>query len=141
MRGDHCIKHWSVTQSTVALSSGEAKLGGLAKGSAQTLGLRTVGIDLGWTFKANLHSDATAAIGIARRKGVGKIRHLDTADLWIQERIKEKDLEVHKVLGTENPGDAFTKYVERALIQKHMARISLQPEDGRAASAPMISAE
>ena len=31
MRGSHCIKHWSTTQPTIALSSGEAELGGLCK--------------------------------------------------------------------------------------------------------------
>ena len=96
MLGGHCIEHWSSTQTTIALSSGEAELGGLAKGSAQTIGLRTVAADLGWTVGCRVFSDATAAIGIARRNGVGKIRHLDTTDLWIQERIREKDIEVLK---------------------------------------------
>ena len=139
--GSHCVKHWSSTQTTIALSSGEAELGGLAKGAAQTLGLRTVAKDLGWDLTASLHSDATAAIGIARRRGVGKIRHLDTADLWIQERIRAKELEVNKVLGADNPGDALTKYVERALVEKHMSRIGLFPEEGRAASAPKVTTE
>ena len=120
--GDHCIKHWSSTQTTIALSSGEAELGGLAKGAAQTIGLRTIAKDLGWNLTSCLHSDATAAIGIARRRGVGKIRHLDTADLWIQERIREKESDLPKVLGAENPGDAFTKCVERALVVKHTTR-------------------
>ena len=113
LMGGHCVRHWSKTQPTIALSSGEAELGGLAKGSAEGIGLCTVATDLGFRLKPCIHSDATAAIGIAKRRGVGKIRHLSTADLWIQERQREGDLEIAKVLGTENPGDALTKYVER----------------------------
>ena len=111
--GNHCVRHWSSTQPTIALSSGEAELGGLAKGSAQGIGLCTIAADLGWKLGPRIHSDATAAIGISKRRGVGKIRHLSTADLWIQERQREGDLEILKVLGADNPGDAMTKYVER----------------------------
>ena len=139
MLGSHCVRHWSATQPTIALSSGEAELGGLAKGSAHGIGLCTVANDFGFQLKPCVHSDATAAIGIAKRRGVGKIRHLSTADLWIQERQREGDLEIVKVLGANNPGDALTKYVERNLLEKHMCRINCFPEDGRAASAPQIS--
>ena len=141
MMGQHCVRHWSSTQSTIALSSGEAELGGLAKGAAHAIGLKNICVDLGWELEPCLHSDATAAIGIARRRGVGKIRHLDTADLWIQEKIREKALRLEKVLGLDNPGDAFTKYVERALVVKHMTRINLYPEDGRAATAPKVTTQ
>eukprot|EP00969_Alexandrium_andersonii_P157754 6971910-Alexandrium_andersonii.AAC.1 len=36
-----CIRdrHWSTTQKTIALSSGEAELAGIAKGAAEGLGL------------------------------------------------------------------------------------------------------
>ena len=34
-------------------------------------------------------SDAVAAIGIVRRQGLGRIRHLAVADLWVQQRAKE----------------------------------------------------
>lgn len=54
---------------------------------------------MGWSNNINVHSDATAAIGIARRKGLGKIRHLDTADLWIQDKIRSREINTFKVLG------------------------------------------
>ena len=37
--------------------------------------------DMGSKLPIVVHSDATAAIGIACRKGPGKIRHLDVTDL------------------------------------------------------------
>ena len=51
MRGKHCLRHWSSTQTTVALSSGEAELGGLCKGAANAIGMRSVSKDLGVSFK------------------------------------------------------------------------------------------
>ena len=53
----------------------------------------------------------SAAIGIARRKGLGKSRHLDVTDLWIQDRIKSKAIHLSKVAGAENVADILTKYV------------------------------
>ena len=34
-------------------------------------------------MRLTLKSDATAAIGITQREGLGKVRHLATADLWV----------------------------------------------------------
>ena len=70
MFGAHCVKHWSKTQSTVCLSSGEAELRGIGEGLAQALGLQSIARDLGMQWSIYLHSDATAAIGIARRRGM-----------------------------------------------------------------------
>ena len=84
MRGSHCIRHWSTTQATLALSSGEAELTGIAKGIAQAIGLRSIASDLGIQFSLKVRTDATAAMGMSRRLGVGKVRHLDTSLLWIQ---------------------------------------------------------
>ena len=49
-----------------------------------------------------VHSDATAAIGIARRNRLGKIRHLDVTDLWMQDKIRSKQISLLKVLGADN---------------------------------------
>ena len=141
MRSSHCLKHWSTTQPTIALSSGEAELGGLCKGAANGIGLRSVARDLGVTLNLEVRSDATAALGIARRLGIGKIRHLDTSLLWIQQKIKDKDLTVSKVLGADNPADVLTKYVDRATMDKHLATMGLEYESGRAASAPELAPE
>ena len=107
MMGSHCVKHWAKTQSTVTLSSGEAELHGICAGVAQALGLQSICKDLGFEYKIRIHTDATAAIGIARRRGMGKIRHLDAADLWVQEKIRTGACELFKIPGVDNPADAF----------------------------------
>eukprot|EP00969_Alexandrium_andersonii_P100904 4451240-Alexandrium_andersonii.AAC.1 len=41
----HAIKHWSTTQKTIALSSGEAELAGIVKGAAEGLGRAAIAQD------------------------------------------------------------------------------------------------
>jgi hypothetical protein len=91
-------------------------------------------------FSIRVRSDATAALGIARRLGIGKIRHLDTSLLWIQQKIKDGDLTVDKVLGADNPADCLTKHVDRATMLKHLRAMGLEYEDGRAEAAPKLAA-
>lgn len=83
-------------------------------------------------------TDATAAIGIARRRGLGKVRHLATADLWIQDRVRKKDFALEKVPGADNPADILTKNVGRDILIKHMENLGLEYEVGRAETAPSI---
>ena len=70
-----------------------------------------------------MFSDATAAIGIARRRGMGRIRHLDVCDLWVQEKFGSKAATIDKVLGTENPADILTKHVDRQTLIKALSRM------------------
>ena len=137
-RGSHLIKHWSTTQSTVALSSAEAELTGISKGAAQGLGLQSIARDLGIHLPLVLMSDATAAIGISRRRGLSKVRHLATADLWMQDRIRKGDFDLQKILGADNPSDMLTKHATKDMIEKHMVTLGLSYEGGRADSAPSI---
>ena len=83
-----------------------------------------------------MHSDATAALGIARRRGLGKVRHLDVTDLWIQEKVRAKAVSLHKAEGLKNPADVLTKYVDQASMTRALDFMSLRRMDGRAAIAP-----
>ena len=139
MHGKHTVKHWSTTQTTVSLSSAEAELSGICKGAAQGLGMQALAADLGFKWKIRVGTDAAAAIGICRRRGLGKIRHLATADLWVQDRIKKKDFDLIKVPGASNPSDVLTKHVDRSLLDRHLEAMNLSFVAGRATSAPKIS--
>ena len=130
------MKHWAKTQSTVSLSSGEAELQGIAFGAAQGLGLQSLLKDMNWDVRLCIHSDATAAIGICRGKGLGKVRHLATTDLWIQEKVRSRTIELVKILGTENPADVLTKYVDRNTMEKALDKMNLVFMSGRPACAP-----
>ena len=68
IRGTHLIKHWSSTQRAVTLSSAEAELYGLVKGTTEALGIKSWGLDLGLSMKVRMHADSAAAIGYLPKK-------------------------------------------------------------------------
>ena len=65
-------------------------------------------------------SDATAAMGVCRRRGLVNIRHLATADLWVQAKLRTKDFTLTKVDGKKNMADILTKYVDRRKLEYHI---------------------
>ena len=133
------MRHWSTTQTTVTLSSAEAELGGITKGASTTMGLRSIALDLGFSWTISLHTDSTAAVGICRRRGLGKIRHLATADLWVQDRVRTGDFTLHKTPGAENMADLLTKHVDRATLLRHVSALGLRYSTGRSSLAPSIA--
>ena len=136
MRGSHLIKHWSTTQQTVALSSGEAELKGIVKGAAEGLGIQSVGRDLRLEHSVDIYTDSSAAMGMVARKGIGRVRHVEVGELWIQDAVKSKVLIVNKIEGEYNPADILTKHVDAGKIQQHCHSTGLMPEWGRPESAP-----
>ena len=88
-RRSHLIKHQSTTQPTVALRSAEAELTRISKGAARGFGLQPLGKEFDINVSPRTMSKATAAMGISRRRGLGKVMDLATADLWIQDRIRK----------------------------------------------------
>ena len=136
MYGSHHIQNWSKTQSTVCLSSGEAELRGIAEGLAQAIGLQTIANYLGFDWTIDVHSDATAAIGIARRRGMGRIRHIDCTDLWCQEKFNSGQAKLQKHAGAEHPADILTKHVDRGTLLEMLGKVGVKFRDGRSAIAP-----
>ena len=137
----HCVKHWSVTQSTLSLRTGESELHGISKGVSAGLGMKSLINDLGFKVKVKVHSDACAAIGMARRRGLGRVRHLDVEDLWVQAKVRDGHIDLVKVKGSENPADILTKYVSADILQQMLQRINLKFLDGRSPAAPELPPE
>ena len=74
------------------------------------LGNQSMFSDLGIPTSIRLWTDSTATIGICARQGLGKLRHVNTQSLWIQQRVRDGSIDIYKILGTENPADVFTKH-------------------------------
>ena len=127
-----------MTQTTIALSSGEAELGGICRGAPIALGLQALAADLGIVLRIEILTDATAAMGIYRRRGLGKIRHLHVADLWVQDRVRRGDFQLTKIPGIDNPADLSPSHVSGDIMLRHMDFIGIRAEVGRAQSAPTL---
>ena len=139
MLGRHTIKHWSSTQTSVALSSGEAEFNGVIRGAGQGLGYTALLQDFGVDVPLRLWTDSSAAIGICSRQGLGKLRHLDTHTLWIQQAVRNRRIDLRKVDGAENPADLLTKHsLSRDRFLDLVGLYECQYRDGRAESAPQL---
>ena len=92
MIGSHFIKGWARTQNHVTTSSAEAELVALDKCSAELLGARSMMKDLGVEKGGVVYDDSSAALAVAKRKGAGKLRHINISCLWIQEIQGTKQL-------------------------------------------------
>ena len=90
------------------------------------------------SFNLEIKSDAAAAIGICRRRGLGKVRHLAVADLWVQDHLRTKDFSLSKIDGAHNPLDILTKFIDKATLERHLPNLSLEPLEGRPESAPKL---
>ena len=140
MYGAHMLKSWSSTQSVVALSSGEAEYYGLVKGASTGLGIKSMFEDFGIDLVLELKSDASAACGIARRKGLGKVRHIEVCQLWLQDLVTSGKVLLFKIPGESNLSDILTKHVSREGIVKHMTGTNLSFQSGRHPDAPEVAA-
>ena len=134
--GDHFVKAWCSTQAIVSLSSGEAEYYGIVKGASIGLGLRSMLQDFGIDMKVRINTDASAAKGIACRRGLGKVRHIEVNQLWIQDRVANGDIEIRKINGKENIADILTKHVNAEDIRVHMHRARQTITSGRHSIAP-----
>ena len=132
MIGQHFIKGWSKTQSSITLSSAEAELVAICKLGAEIIGVGSMAADLGADLKVVMHADSSAAIAISKRRGAGKLRHINIGLLWIQEKTEKEEVIIKKVKGVFNPSDMMTKAVNREKLDKYMMMVCQAIADGRA---------
>jgi hypothetical protein len=128
MIGRHCIKSWSSTQGPVALSSAEAEYYSMVEGVLRARGLQTIGLEIGMKGldeKIMLETDSSAAKSFAARRGLGKMRHMETRYLWLQGEVLKKKVVVSKVKGDENPADLMTKYLSEKDISKCLHKMNV----------------
>jgi len=136
--GKHMIKSWSSTQQVIAMSSGEAELYAMVKGAAQTKGLISMIHDYGMNFEGCICSDASAAIGIVHRQGLGKTRHIQVQYLWMQAEVGDGRMKVQKIHTDANPADLMTKSLSHDKMTTHLECLHFDVGATRAKSAPEL---
>ena len=88
MLGKYCLKTWSPTQASVALSSAEAEFYAMIEATSQAKGVVTVMMEMGFNISAPIHlfTDSSAAKSFVSRQGLGKMKHLEIRNLWLRGR-------------------------------------------------------
>ena len=76
---------------------------------AESLAFAAYARDLGLDMECELYCDSAAALGIAQRAGIGKVRHLRTHGLWVQEVRICGRVAYRTFFGEKNPADLMTK--------------------------------
>ena len=108
---------------------------GLLKCVPEILGVKSAVFDFCILVGGVIKSDASAALGIIQREGLGKLRHIDTSFLYIQQINVDKVLRFEKTSGDSNPSDICTKRLAGPKIMKFIERMSMEFIDGRASVA------
>ena len=75
------VKAWSKIMGALALSSGESELAAVVRAATQSMGLQSILNDFCLCGHVTIKSDATAAIWMVHRFGLGKVRHMAVGDL------------------------------------------------------------
>ena len=96
--------------------------------------------DLGIKSTVKIITDATAARGMAQRKGLGAVRHVEVHQVWIRDKVHSKEICVEKVGGKSNLADGLTKFVDGKDLAIHVDGIGLENRTGRHTEAPAMAA-
>eukprot|EP00972_Heterocapsa_arctica_P070422 10402365-Heterocapsa_arctica.AAC.1 len=62
---------------------------------------------------------------MSTRRGFGRCKHISSSFLWIQQRVKYKELIVYKCDTAETVADVGTKHLASSGVDKHMAACGL----------------
>ena len=139
--GQHLLRHGSNLQSVIGLSSAESEYYAMTKGAALGLGLQAALEEWGLVTKLELHSDSSAARAFASRRGLGKMRHVQTRYLWLQERVARGDVAVVRIHTDANMADILTKATTQVLMDRHLRALGYHFASGRSAVAKQLLGE
>ena len=110
------------------MSSAEAEFYAMIEAVVRSKGLKSLARELGFRNVSNvvvLGTDSSAAKSFVCRRGLGKMRHIEIRDLWLQKEVREGRLKVVKVVGSENPADLMTKILNIGEIEERLKRMNL----------------
>ena len=135
MRDAHCLKVSSHTQSTISVSSGESEPYGIVKCAAIGLGARSMLSDFGMCADVVVRTDSSSGLSVGRG-GLGRLQHVQTRYLWVQQRVQQGDLRLKKEPGDTNVSDAHTKPLDEKRMTNLLTKKGYAFRGGRTALAP-----
>ena len=116
---------------SITLSSAEAELVAAVKTATEVIGITQLAGDWGTDMEGQIYVDSNAVIGVANRRGNGRLRHVRVGTLWIQEKVEEDELRIGKVAGERNPADLLTKNLCAAKMKQFVEMCGQRYESGK----------
>ena len=92
----------------------------MVKGACNAMGIRGVFQDVGVEHAIVLYTDSSTAKGISSRRGLGKVRHIELSELWLQDQVARGRIAVRKIRGEDNFSDSLTKHSNQERIKQTM---------------------
>ena len=89
-------------------------------------------------MKLIVFTDSSTARSITQRRGIGKIRHLETRLLWVQHYVYNQLLRVEKIATAENPADLFTKFLDEKRTIMLLKKMGFEYRSGRPKAAKQV---
>ena len=115
------------TQKTPALSSAEAELYAIGSGAIETLGADTLLKEWGYgDTTPTLMTDSSSALAVTKKRGPGRMKHIELKMLSVQDWVKEKRLRMGKVSTEANPADLLTKALSKEKLVRHGWELGLR---------------
>ena len=90
-------------------------------------------------MKIHILMDATAGKAIGSRRGLGKVKHLDTIFLWVQEHVTSGRIAIGKIHTTMNFADILAKAVVGPLLIRLMEDLVSVSQKVEQSSASTLS--
>ena len=79
-----------------------------------------------------IYVDSSAAIGVANRKGNGKLRHVKVGMLWVQGKVADNEVSISTVAGEDNPADLMTKHLNQKKREQFVQMCGQRYREGKA---------
>ena len=109
------------------MSKGEAEPYAIGSGTCEGLHVKMILGELGEHVKLEVFSDSTAGISAQSRLGMGKMKHVQLRNLFVQDKVRAGDMRLLKVRTDDNVSDIGTKPVDQKTLEKHLVSIGMAP--------------
>ena len=83
-----------------------------------------------------VRTDSSSGLAVCSRRGLGRLRHVQTRHLWVQQRVHHGDLRLKKEPGDRIVSDALTKLLDEKRMTKLLTMMGYAFRRGRTALAP-----
>ncbi len=117
------------TGSVLAQSSPEPEGLGAVVLCSETLCIQGLLSFWGFETEAVIEADASSAIAMASRRGVGRVRHLDLKWLWFQQLVFLEKVRLVNVSGQDHVADVGTKRLPPDVLNKYWPLYTSEPAD------------
>ena len=129
--GSSTIKTGCKSQAVIALSSGEAECYGLVSAACNALGEQSTLKDWGIFLPIQSWMDASTGLSMGSRHGLGRVKHIDTVFLWVQDAVSNGKISLGKKHTDEMLADLLTKPLDRSRIQYLLSGMNYHYTEGR----------